>query len=173
MHSMRQEDALVVGGVDAHADAHYAAALDERGALLSTKSFPTTTAGYRELLEWLSGFGELDVVAVESTGSYAAALVRVEKPQVVARPRRALLVRGAASPLSDCHSERSPGFRRRLCATASVHSDRLGDFGPGASFAAQAMVLLSAQARSRGSRLASCPRYPTQVDQCGASSPKK
>ncbi len=76
MHSMRQEDALVVGGVDAHADAHYAAALDERGALLSTKSFPTTTAGYRELLEWLSGFGELDVVAVESTGSYAAALVR-------------------------------------------------------------------------------------------------
>ncbi len=76
MHSMKQEDALVVGGVDAHADAHYAAALDERGALLSTKSFPTTTAGYRELLEWLSGFGELDVVAVESTGSYAAALVR-------------------------------------------------------------------------------------------------
>jgi transposase len=76
MHSMKQEDTLVVGGVDAHADAHYAAALDERGALLSTKSFPTTTAGYRELLEWLSGFGELDVVAVESTGSYAAALVR-------------------------------------------------------------------------------------------------
>jgi transposase len=76
MHSMKQEDTLVVGGVDAHADAHYAAALDERGALLSTKSFPTTTAGYRELLEWLMGFGELDVVAVESTGSYAAALVR-------------------------------------------------------------------------------------------------
>jgi transposase len=76
MHSMKQEDTLVVGGVDAHADAHYAAALDGRGALLSTKSFPTTTAGYRELLEWLIGFGELDVVAVESTGSYAAALVR-------------------------------------------------------------------------------------------------
>jgi transposase len=28
------------------------------------------------LLEWLSGWGEVDVVAVESTGSYAAALVR-------------------------------------------------------------------------------------------------
>jgi transposase len=28
------------------------------------------------LLEWLSGFGEPDVVAVESTGSYATALVR-------------------------------------------------------------------------------------------------
>jgi transposase len=76
MHSMTQEDTMVVAGVDSHADAHYVAALDERGALLSTKSFPTTTPGYHGLLEWLSGFGEIDVVAVESTGSYAAALVR-------------------------------------------------------------------------------------------------
>jgi transposase len=76
MHSMTQEDTLVVGGVDAHADTHHAAALDERGALLSTRSFPTTTSGYRQLLDWLSGYGEIDVVAVESTGSYAAALVR-------------------------------------------------------------------------------------------------
>ena len=76
MHSMTQEDTLVVGGVDAHADTHHAAALDQRGALLSTNSFPTTTSGYRELLDWLSGHGEIDVVAVESTGSYAAALVR-------------------------------------------------------------------------------------------------
>ena len=28
------------------------------------------------MLDWLSGYGEIDVVAVESTGSYAAALVR-------------------------------------------------------------------------------------------------
>src|SRR5436190_11489730 len=48
MYSM-EEDALVVGGVDAHADTHHAAALDERGALLATNSFPTTTPGYREL----------------------------------------------------------------------------------------------------------------------------
>jgi transposase len=76
MHSMTQESTLVVGGVDAHADTHHAAALDERGALLSTKSFPTTTSGYRQLLDWLSGFGEIDALAVESTGAYAAALVR-------------------------------------------------------------------------------------------------
>ena len=50
--------------------------MDQRGALLATKGFPTTTPGYRELLDWLCAFGELDVVAVESTGSYAAALVR-------------------------------------------------------------------------------------------------
>jgi transposase len=76
MQSMTQQDAVVVGGVDAHADTHHAAALDQRGALLSTKSFPTTTSGYRQLLDWLSSFGEIDAVAVESTGSYAAALVR-------------------------------------------------------------------------------------------------
>lgn len=77
MHSMTQQDTrFVVGGVDAHADAHHAAVLDERGALLATKSFPTTTPGYRQLLDWLVGFGEIDAVAVESTGSYAAALVR-------------------------------------------------------------------------------------------------
>ena len=77
MHSMTQDNTgVVVGGVDAHADAHHVAALDERGALLSTNSFPTTTPGYRGLLQWLSGFGEIDAVAVESTGSYAAALVR-------------------------------------------------------------------------------------------------
>jgi len=50
MHSMTQEHTLVVGGVDAHADTHHAAALDERGALLGTKSFPTTTSGYRSCL---------------------------------------------------------------------------------------------------------------------------
>jgi transposase len=76
MHRMTQEHTLVVGGVDAHADTHHIAALDERGALLSTTSFPTTTPGYRECLDWLSSFGEIDAVAVESTGSYAAALVR-------------------------------------------------------------------------------------------------
>ena len=76
MQSMTQQDTLIVGGVDAHADTHHVAALDQRGALLSTKSFPTTTPGYSQLLDWLSRFGEIDAVAVESTGSYAAALVR-------------------------------------------------------------------------------------------------
>ena len=76
MHSMTQDKPLIVGGVDAHADTHHIAALDQRGALLGTSSFPTTTPGYAQALDWLSGFGELDAIAVESTGSYAAALVR-------------------------------------------------------------------------------------------------
>jgi transposase len=89
----------VVGGVDAHADTHHAAALDQRGALLATESFPTTTPGYAALLDWLCGFGELAAVAIESTGSYASSLVRylrehnvqvfeVNQPHEHARRRR-------------------------------------------------------------------------------------
>jgi transposase len=76
MHSMTQEDTLVIGGVDAHADTHHFAALDHRGALLATQSFQTSTLGYAQALEWLESFGKIDTVAVESTGCYAAALVR-------------------------------------------------------------------------------------------------
>jgi transposase len=73
---MTQEQQLVIGGVDSHADTHHFAALDQRGVLLATQSFPTTTDGYARALDWLRGFGEVQAIAVESTGSYAAALVR-------------------------------------------------------------------------------------------------
>lgn len=68
MHSMTQEQPLVIGGVDAHADTHHLAALDQRGALLATESFSTTTSGYAQALDWLSGFGMIHAVAIESTG---------------------------------------------------------------------------------------------------------
>ena len=45
MHSMTQENTLVVGGVDAHADTHHAAALDQRGALLCDEELPDDNAG--------------------------------------------------------------------------------------------------------------------------------
>ena len=76
MLSMNQEVRRVIGGVDSHADTHQAAALDERGRLLGTKSFAVSAAGYRELLAWLASFGLIDRVGVESTGSYAAGLTR-------------------------------------------------------------------------------------------------
>ncbi len=96
---MTSSDRRVTGGVDAHADTHDAAALDERGRLLGTRTFPTDLAGQRALLAWLEQFGELAVVGVESTGSYAAGLVRylrahavevveVNRPHAHARRRR-------------------------------------------------------------------------------------
>jgi transposase len=75
MQSMT-EVPLVIGGVDAHADVHHYATLDSVGTLLGSKAFPASTRGYADALEWLRAFGQLDAIAVESTGSYAAGLVR-------------------------------------------------------------------------------------------------
>ena len=66
----------ITGGVDTHADAHVAAALDNIGGLLGTESFPTTPAGYVRLLGWLQSFGTVALVGVEGTGSYGAGLAR-------------------------------------------------------------------------------------------------
>jgi len=70
------ETLTVTGGVDTHADAHVAAALDHIGGLLGTESFPTTPAGYDRLLAWLRSFGPVGLVGVEGTGSYGAGLTR-------------------------------------------------------------------------------------------------
>ena len=84
---------IVIGGVDTHADIHVAAACDRLGKVLGTKSFATTPAGYRDLLSFLTGFGEVQSVGVEGTGSYGSGLARhlaAEQVQVieVSRPNR-------------------------------------------------------------------------------------
>ena len=66
----------ITGGVDTHADVHVAAALDPIGGLLGVQEFPATAAGYADLLEWLGGFGTVNLVGVEGTGSYGAGLAR-------------------------------------------------------------------------------------------------
>src|SRR5438067_8314678 len=66
----------VVGGVDSHADEHHVAVIDLQGRLLDAAAFPTTAAGYARLISWLCEQGEVDRVGVESTGAYAAGLVR-------------------------------------------------------------------------------------------------
>jgi transposase len=66
----------VTAGVDAHADSHHAAVLDARGRLVASEAFPATRRGYVQLGAWLEAHGAIDAVGVESTGSYAAALVR-------------------------------------------------------------------------------------------------
>ena len=66
----------MTGGVDTHADAHVAAALDGIGGLLGVQEFPATPAGYARLLGWLHGFGAVGLVGIEGTGSYGAGLAR-------------------------------------------------------------------------------------------------
>ena len=67
--------ARVFGGVDTHKDVHVAAALDELGRLLGTGSFPTTTAGYRQLWRGCA-LGDVVAVGIEGTGSWGAGLAR-------------------------------------------------------------------------------------------------
>jgi len=66
----------VIGGVDTHADVHVAAAIDTNGGVLGIESFPTDSGGYRSLVGWLAGFGEVVRVGVEGTGSYGVGLAR-------------------------------------------------------------------------------------------------
>jgi transposase len=66
----------VVAGVDAHSDEHHVAVVDLQGRLLGAAAFPTTARGYARLISWLRRQGEVDRVGVESTGAYAAGLVR-------------------------------------------------------------------------------------------------
>jgi transposase len=66
----------ITGGVDTHADAHVAAALDPVGGLLGVAEFPATPAGYARLLGWLGGFGTVCLAGIEGTGSYGAGLAR-------------------------------------------------------------------------------------------------
>jgi transposase len=76
----------VVLGVDTHKDLHVAAVITALGALLGSKAFPATAAGYRQLLAWARAFGTLRRAGVECTGSYGAALarrLRAEDVQVI------------------------------------------------------------------------------------------
>jgi transposase len=95
----------VTVGVDTHLDVHVVHAKDALGRRLATVSAPTTPAGYRDLLAWARGLGEVDAWGVEGTGCYGAALARflVAHGQVVLevnRPdRQARRRRGKSDPL--------------------------------------------------------------------------
>ncbi len=95
MTTMSEPRTRVTGGVDTHRDQHVVAALDERGAELGVRSFPTTLTGHCALLAWLRGFGAVERVGVEGTGAYGAGLARLLHAESVTvvevnRPNRQL-----------------------------------------------------------------------------------
>jgi transposase len=106
MTTMTSTAAAVIGGVDTHADVHVAAACDQLGAVLATQAFPTTAAGYRQLLSWLRTFGEVTTVGIEGTGSYGVGLTRFLLEQgidlrEVSRPNRQTRRRHGKSDVVD------------------------------------------------------------------------
>src|SRR5215207_7304786 len=70
------DEVRVTVGVDTHIDQHVGVALDQFGRRLGTRSVPTTPAGFATLLAWAGGFGVIDRVGIEGTGSYGAGLAR-------------------------------------------------------------------------------------------------
>jgi transposase len=139
----------VTGGVDTHADTHTAAVIDAAGRLLGSAQFPTTTAGYRELLGWLCGFGTLVLVGIEGTGVYGAGLARFLTGEGVAmvevdRPdRKTRRLAGKSDPLdaeaaaraalpgrpSGTPKERSRGRRRRRARSSRRRVQAAGVVG--------------------------------------------
>ena len=67
---------LTIGGVDTHADFHVSVVLDQVGRRLGEVTISNDEDGYRRLLRWARGFGELACVGVEGTGSYGSGLSR-------------------------------------------------------------------------------------------------
>jgi transposase len=72
------EEADLIVGVDTHLDTHTAAVCDARGRAVSQLQVPATTAGYGQLLAWVSAAAaDRQVVwAVEGTRHYGLGLAR-------------------------------------------------------------------------------------------------
>jgi transposase len=70
------EQREVILGVDTHLDVHVAVLIDEVGRTVAANSFPTTAAGYEQLMKWAGSFGRLGRAGVEGTGTYGAGLAR-------------------------------------------------------------------------------------------------
>lgn len=56
----------VLLGVDTDRDAHVAAVITTLGVLVGTRCFPSTIAGYQQLVDWARSFGSLRRAGVES-----------------------------------------------------------------------------------------------------------
>jgi transposase len=76
MESMPAAIPPVTVGVDTHLDQHVAAVVDQAGRLLDTQAFAASTRGYVALVTWAEGFGPVERVGVEGTGTYGAGLAR-------------------------------------------------------------------------------------------------
>jgi len=99
----------VIVGVDTHKDSHVAIAKDEMGRHLGELVIPASPSGYRDLLSWAKGYGEVASFGVEGTGSYGAGLFRhlASEGQLVIevnRPNRQTRQRNGKSDPADAEA---------------------------------------------------------------------
>lgn len=105
MSESEAQEKRVVVGIDTHADTHHVAVVTEYGKPLGDRDFPTTSAGYRDIVGFITGFGEVLQIGMEGTGTYGAALTRILQCEGIVvievnrpdRPQRRL--KGKTDPL--------------------------------------------------------------------------
>lgn len=124
------EPALVTVGVDTHDDLHVGVALDRFGRRLGDIAVATNTAGYDELIDWAESFGEVEVVGVEGTGCYGAALARHLRAHglrvvEVNRPNRQTRRRKGKSDLVDAEAAARGVQSGEATATPKSADDRV------------------------------------------------
>jgi len=130
MTSMNINNSAVTGGVDTHGQTHHAAALDHVGRQLGDREFPTTPAGYRALVSWLQGYGPLERVGVEGTGTYGAGLTRelraagVTVVEVDRPDRKARRAKGKSDPL-DAYSAARAALARKATGVPKARDGRI------------------------------------------------
>lgn len=115
--------AQIVVGVDTHQGTHHAAVIDIHHTRLGHRQFPADAAGYRALHQWAAGHGEITLAAVESTGSYGAALTRHLTAQglvviEVGRPEKSTRYKDGKSDPIDAYSAAEQALARRATAKA-------------------------------------------------------
>jgi transposase len=105
MTTLKVNTQTVVAGVDTHQLTHHAAVLGTDGRLLDDREFPATAVGHQALLDWVAGFGLIEAVGVESTGSYGAGLATLlltaglEVIEVAGPDKTTRSMRGKSDPI--------------------------------------------------------------------------
>ena len=115
----------VILGVDTHKDGHVASVVTVLGAQIADATFPTTAAGYRQLLAWARGFGVLHRAGVEGTGCYGAGLTRYLRRQDITvvevnRPDRAARRRHGKTDAVDAVAAARAVLSERATTTAKT-----------------------------------------------------
>jgi hypothetical protein len=120
----------ITGRVDTHGLTHHAAVIDHIGRHLADAEFPATIRGYRDLLDWMRGHGELAAVGVEGTGAYGAEMARVLTAAGVTvidvdRPdRKTRRMKGKSDPLDAYAAATSVLSGRATCTQEPRRHDR-------------------------------------------------
>jgi hypothetical protein len=120
----------VTVGVDTHLEVHVAAVVDQTGRLLGTQAFAASTRGDVALVTWAEGFGPVQRVGVEGTGTFGAGLTRFVRAYglavvEVARPDRSTRRRQGKSDPIDAQAAARATLAGVATATPKTHEGQV------------------------------------------------